>query len=707
MNTQKKILVLALAAAFANPALAATKNWKCGSGSWATVSCWDSIGPPGPSDVVYIVNPLSANVPLTVQISIGQHFATNSVHIDAIDIKASLALFGALSTQDEIIGEYGKGSLAQSSGKHTVENGLSLGRYAGSSGSYALSGSGALSAGFGEYIGLWGAGSFAQSGGTNTVTNGLHLGLYTGGSGSYILSGTGTLVSDYEYVGYGGTGNFMQTGGTHTVSNSIYLGVMSGSGSSGTYTLSGGTLNAYAIQKGNGSSTFKLDGGTLKLAAGGLIRVNNFNIGNAAGSNGSFAQAAGQSVTSDNEVIGGYGSGRFTQSGNIHTVSNTLTLGQYSGSSGSYTLSNGTLNVKNITNGHGASTFNLDGGTLTLAADGSIKVNKFNIGNAVGSNGRFVLAAGQSLIADIETIGVLGQGRLIQNGGSHNVGALQINGDYTLAGGTLTIGTRLDNSANFVLSGATISGAGALNNQGNLQFGGGASSVYVDVLNRSAQAAAGTAPLVPAGQIILSGNSNAAFYGKVDVQSGAELRVSTGSVATFFGDVQQRTGAKFTGAGSKRYEGSLSVGASPGLGTDEGDVKFGDGFTYVAEIGGVTACTLACESNVTTIDSRFDKYSVAGSLSFQGTLMLTSWNGFVAQAGQSFDLFDWGTSTGEFSTINASGFKLAAGTRMDTSHLYSDGSISVTAVPEPETYAMLLAGLGLVGWSVRRRANRA
>ncbi|MBJ7309000.1 FxDxF family PEP-CTERM protein [Rugamonas sp. CCM 8940] len=29
--------------------------------------------------------------------------------------------------------------------------------------------------------------------------------------------------------------------------------------------------------------------------------------------------------------------------------------------------------------------------------------------------------------------------------------------------------------------------------------------------------------------------------------------------------------------------------------------------------------------------------------------------------------------------------------------------ISVTAVPEPETYAMLLAGLGLLGWTARRR----
>ena len=31
-------------------------------------------------------------------------------------------------------------------------------------------------------------------------------------------------------------------------------------------------------------------------------------------------------------------------------------------------------------------------------------------------------------------------------------------------------------------------------------------------------------------------------------------------------------------------------------------------------------------------------------------------------------------------------------------------NVILTAVPEPETYAMLLAELGLVGWTVRRRA---
>ncbi|WP_414858790.1 PEP-CTERM sorting domain-containing protein, partial [Paucibacter sp. TC2R-5] len=207
-----------------------------------------------------------------------------------------------------------------------------------------------------------------------------------------------------------------------------------------------------------------------------------------------------------------------------------------------------------------------------------------------------------------------------------------------------------------------------------------------------------------ASQIILSGNSNSTFYGNVDVQNGAELRVSTGSVATFFGTVQQRTGAKFSGAGAKRFEGTLTVGASPGLGSDEGDVEFGDSSTYLAEIGGITACTLRCGSDEAFKNSSFDKYIVAGNLSLNGTLKLTSWNGFVAQKGQSFDLLDWGTLTGTFADIDATGFKLAAGTQLDYSQLYTSGEIRVMAapVPEPETYALLLAGLGLLAWRRRK-----
>jgi hypothetical protein len=91
-------------------------------------------------------------------------------------------------------------------------------------------------------------------------------------------------------------------------------------------------------------------------------------------------------------------------------------------------------------------------------------------------------------------------------------------------------------------------------------------------------------------------------------------------------------------------------------------------------------------------------------------LKLASWNGFVAQAGQSFDLLDWGSESGTFGTIDASDLTLAAGTQLDYSKLYTSGEIlvtSITAVPEPESWAMLLAGLGLVGAVARRKVRQA
>ena len=66
-------------------------------------------------------------------------------------------------------------------------------------------------------------------------------------------------------------------------------------------------------------------------------------------------------------------------------------------------------------------------------------------------------------------------------------------------------------------------------------------------------------------------------------------------------------------------------------------------------------------------------------LSLQG-----SWDD-VTLTGNRYDLSHWSKTGGKVNLV--------------------DGSLTVTAVPEPGTYAMLLAGLGLMGFVARRRSK--
>jgi len=272
------------------------------------------------------------------------------------------------------------------------------------------------------------------------------------------------------------------------------------------------------------------------------------------------------------------------------------------------------------------------------------------------------------------------------NGMTPNAGKIQ------LSGGTLDNGGfALTNAPGGIISGYGDLRSGLLSNNGLVLLSGGVSAVYSQVV-----ANAGS-------QIILSGNSNTTFYGTVEVKRDAELRVSEGSVATFAAEVKQRSGSDVNGDGKMFYEGGLSIGNSPGYGYIQGQVTFASSNSYMAEIGGVNACTaLLCAEGSPQLDSSFDKLVVGGKLKLGGKLVLTSWNGFEAQAGQSFDLLDWGAVSGTFKSIDASGLKLAAGTQLDYSQLYTSGEIRVTAVPEPQTCALMLAGLGLLAWRRRR-----
>lgn len=371
----------------------------------------------------------------------------------------------------------------------------------------------------------------------------------------------------------------------------------------------------------------------------------------------------------------------------------------------------GSVAVRSLTvgSGTGFATLNLAGGTLSSASAvqvasrgiltgsgtisspvtnaGEVRADSLILSGGLVNNGtvRGMATGNQRIDANLSNnasgrVRADAGERLLLVGTSHtSAGIVDVNGGEIEISGTLTNqagGRVLLNDGRLLLN-------NGLSNSGQVQVTFGEAEVFGAVTTQMG------------GKLILSGNSNTTFYDTVETQSGGELRVSTGATAVFFGQVLQRTGAIVSGTGTKFYEGGLSVGNSPGFGLDSGNVGFGSGSVYLAEIGGITACTEACATDTTLQDQSFDKYVVQGTLTLGGTLKLASWNSFVAQAGSYYDLLDWGTLQGQFDAIDASGLQLAEGTVLDISRLYTTGEIGVTAVPEPGPWALM--GLGLVG----------
>jgi hypothetical protein len=77
----------------------------------------------------------------------------------------------------------------------------------------------------------------------------------------------------------------------------------------------------------------------------------------------------------------------------------------------------------------------------------------------------------------------------------------------------------------------------------------------------------------------------------------------------------------------------------------------------------------------TTRGSAYDAIVASGNLSLGGALQLSLINGFLPEFGQSFDILDWNTISGEFSSLVLP--SLSAGPSWNTSQLSTSGALSV------------------------------
>jgi hypothetical protein len=128
-----------------------------------------------------------------------------------------LATPGTTRVKKLIVGDSTSGSVAQSSGKLTIDEALVLAAQAGSQGTYAVSGDAEIDAPL-ITVGAAGHGTMTQSSGTVKVTTPAHTGTLAiaekpGSTGTYHKPG-GTLTADNIIVGQQGQGTFDQGGGT-------------------------------------------------------------------------------------------------------------------------------------------------------------------------------------------------------------------------------------------------------------------------------------------------------------------------------------------------------------------------------------------------------------------------------------------------------------------------------------------------------------
>ena len=184
--------------------------------------------------------------------------------------------------------------------------------------------------------------------------------------GTYSYSDAGGITNRVELVDtdftYGGQfqlgiqlpGTMLLSGGTFTLGNS--------------WLIAGWGTNAETIGIPDLTASVELTDGAVATVNGGQV-----DIGAQLGTHGSMSLSDGSSLTAATVYVGHYGEGRLT----VDATSKVKATGNFkiavnAESESSVTLNGGTLEVKSVIGGSGASAFVSNGGTVKMLADGKI-----------------------------------------------------------------------------------------------------------------------------------------------------------------------------------------------------------------------------------------------------------------------------------------------------------------------------------------------
>ena len=561
---------------------------------------------------------------------------------------------GTLTASQELVGDHGAGSVTHSAGSNVLTTGsLILGNSAGGSGTYNLSGTGAVTGDV--VVGATGTGVVNQTGGTlTTIVNNnqtLEVGQNSTGNGMYTLSG-GTLQSHLEYIGHSGAGTFSQSNGSN-IATALYIGY--DLGSSGAYTLSGGELSADGAEGvgESGTGTFTQTGGT--------HYAHSLTIGGSSGSSGTFTLSGdGELHSDDSQYVGYGGTGIFTQTGGMNNT-NALTLGSLVGAAGAYSLSGGTLAVTGelqpdteIVGDAGTGTFNQTGGTHSIDSFGST-AGILTVGHISGSTGTYTLSDGSLTVGSLddgnfddgfgtEIIGDGGNGTFIQTGGTNTILAQPLTntnngiyigdgagsiGTYALSGGVLRVLAKIRVGSN---------GTGMLNHTGGMIQTDGL-ALGENIGSTGTYNLSGTGLLLATDEYL--GISGVATFNQTGGTNTVALQANFSTPAMFLGSYPNGTGNYTISGGSANIGGSVYVGGR----------EFDAGGTGVLTVSGTgvfsVADTLKVYNTAGTSVNLNGGTIAAQQLNFNGTPSLLHWTSGTLNitSDVAFDSFASPTST--------------------------------------------------------------
>lgn len=467
------------------------------------------------------------------------------------------------------------------------------------------------------------------------------------GSGTYTLQ-AGSLSTKSESIGSGlipidsSSGNFIQNGGTHTVSDILSIGI--GDNGYGIYNLNAGSLstNSESIGTFNYNDYYYDEGST----------------------------------------------GIFTQNGGTHTVNDILSIGF--GGFGTYNLSAGSLLTNSESLGSsfyhrdysavssGTGNFVQSGGTHTVSKN-------LSIGSGMESTGKYDLSAG-SLSAGSEDISYLGT--FNQTGGTNTVETMTNKGAYNLTGGTLIINGNLENSGAMILTGGAATVSGSVNN---------AASGKIEVAH---------SPAIFTGDVVNNGqfkstHATVTFTGSY-TENGAYI--SDPSVNNFNNLIVGTNGYLVGGTGDEWHiTGNFENHSLQNVLWNTADASlFFDG-------SGIKNLYLAGADHGLSLLGFADNFAF-GSLHLASGAGLNIFDGNVTPGAAMYvELLNLADGINQLSSIHSDyniyyNASLAGNAYlMDRTYALDGGGVLAPAIPEPETYAMLLAGLGLIGFMARRR----